>query len=84
MPTTCAPEEFKQFAIPRRAVWERVWVVMFGLEQLMSSEVKESNKLIGEALNGGCEFDPGRTHHQRSPKWPGRALSNNGYAEVKV
>lgn len=39
---------------------------------LRAREVKESDKLIGEALNGGCDFDPGRTHSQHSPKWSGR------------
>lgn len=31
---------------------------MFDLKQLMSRDMKESNKAIGKATNGGCEFDP--------------------------
>lgn len=48
--------------------------VIIGLEQLMSSEVRKSNRLMGEATDAGRDFDAGGTHNQHSPRWPGRVL----------
>lgn len=65
MPTKCVSEELKQSVIPRRQMWERYeLVVIFGLEPLTSSEVRESNKPMGKATNGCHEFDPGGTPKQ--------------------
>lgn len=37
-------------------------IVVLGSEQLSA------------AINDGCEFDPGGTHKQHSPKWPGNVI----------
>lgn len=39
-------------------------VVIFGLEQLMSGEVRVSNKTMGKATKCACEFDPGGAYTQ--------------------
>lgn len=54
-----APEELKQSAIPKQGMWKRhMLVVMFDLKDLMSREVKETNKPTDKAMHGGCEFGP--------------------------
>lgn len=50
--------------------------VIFGSEQWTSGKVRESTKTMGEATNGGREFDPGWTHNQHSSKWSGKVLFN--------
>lgn len=50
----------------------------------MSSELKESNRPSGKAMNGSCGFDLGETHNYHSPKWPEGVLFSSWYAEVKV
>lgn len=46
--------------------------------------MKGSSKRMGEARNGGEEFDPGRTHNQHSPKRPGiQQLLRSGLNQEK-
>lgn len=51
-------------------------VVIFGLEQLMRRKGREY-KTVGEATNGGHEFDSGGTHNQHPLKQSGKALFNS-------
>lgn len=75
----------KQSAIPKTDMWERKRVVViFGSEQLTSSELRESNKTMDEVINDGCEFDPGGAHNQYSSKWSDKELFNSWHTEAKV
>lgn len=59
MPTKCAPEELKESEIPKQEMWKRHRVVvMFDLKQLMSREVKKTNKPTDKTIDGGCDVGP--------------------------
>lgn len=47
-------------------------VIIFGSEQLISGEVRESNRPMGKAMIGGHRFGLGGTQNQQSLKQPGR------------
>lgn len=64
VPTRCVPQELKQPVMPKREMWEREGVaVIFGSEQLRSSEVRESTKTMGQPTNGGFQFHLAGTHN---------------------
>lgn len=84
VPTKYVPEEVKQPMIPKRDVGGRGMAVTFGLERLKRVKMRESHKTVGEAADGGCQFDPGGTHNQCFPKQSGKVLFSSCYAEVNV
>ena len=51
--------------------------MIFGSEGWTCGKVRESTETMGEATNGGHEFDPGGTHNQCSSQWSGKVLFNS-------
>lgn len=52
-------------------------VMILHSEQLMSVEVKESNKAMSLVVNSVHDFEPGETHNQYFQNQSGRALFND-------